>query len=114
MAEHYVERQRVLVQWVRRCPGEPRFHAARILEIRGEMRRRGYVQTDVRVEYEGDGKRFWHELKDVSPLEEDAEVASEVDYFIESERWQPLTWLDSMILRAALAACIRLVATTNR
>ena len=91
MAEHYVERQRVLVQWVRRCPGEPRFHAARILEIRGEMRRRGYVQTDVRVEYEGDGKRFWHELKDVSPLEEDAEVASEVDYFIESERWQPLT-----------------------
>ena len=70
------DRQRVLVRWERFRPGEHHVFAGRVLEVIGEFGRGGrFVQTTVRVLYEVDGRRMWHTLSELSPLDEDALIA---------------------------------------
>ena len=72
----YRERERVLVQWERRRKGEHNTYAGRVLETYGELDGSGrrFLQTSVRVEYEGVLWRMWHKLSELSPLAEDAAV----------------------------------------
>ena len=70
------ERQRVLVRWQHRKPGEHDTYAGRVLEILGEFGRGGrFVQTTAHILYEANGLRLWHKPSELSPLAEDAVVA---------------------------------------
>ena len=94
MSGEYREGQRVIVHW-----GPSLSYAARILEIQCEERHRQMVQKNVRVEYEIDQQRLWHELHELEPLDEETVVAQtstnreedeEVCEIVDEARWQLL------------------------
>ena len=63
--------QRVTVDW-----GDRAGHAARVTNIRTELRRsERLVQLSIEVEYESDGVRLWQPPHLLEPLDEDAQAA---------------------------------------
>ena len=90
MAEYHV-RQRVLVRWERSKPGEHDVYAGRVLELYGEFGPRDrFTQMKALVQYELSDWRLWHKMAELSPLDEDADVAAppDDDLCVADTKWQ--------------------------
>ena len=60
----------MLCDWGTGANGEQVNFAARVMEMRSEWgtRSSGMVQTLIRVEYEVDSQRLWHQPSELAPL----------------------------------------------
>ena len=81
--------------------------SARVIEVCGEFAHgRGWTQTQARVRYEADSRCVWHNVSDLSPLDEDAPIepmlSDDEDVgFVDTPSWTLLPLWDSSTAEAS-------------